>query len=307
MGKLGWSLFLLLAVLVGYIWYEPAFDPESLRGARVVVTGCSSGIGEQMAYHYAGFGARVLITARREARLKDVVAKMKDLGAQEAIYVAGDMGKPEDCERTIETAKEKFGGLDYLVLNHAILSTLKKKNKSPFWDGDMDILHAEVTTNYNSYIQLASLALPLLHKTNGSLVIVGSLAGKIASPFVTYYAGSKFALDGFFTSLRQELAMQDINVSITYCVIGLVDTDLPAKFNKMFNFTAKLQRAPPSDCAMAIIRGGAARQREIYYPWGGPWVATKLSRIVPQLLESLTRSLPPKLLEKSPLFTGEEN
>eukprot|EP00058_Branchiostoma_floridae_P005835 XP_002591323.1 hydroxysteroid dehydrogenase protein 1D [Branchiostoma floridae] len=307
MGKLGRSLFLLLAVLVGYIWYEPAFDPESLRGARVVVTGCSSGIGEQMAYHYAGFGARVLITARREGRLKEVVAKMKNLGAQEAIYVAGDMGKPEDCERTIQTAKEKFGGLDYLVINHASLSTLKKKNKSPFWDGDMDILHAEVTTNYNSYIQLASLALPLLHKTNGSLVIVGSMAGKIASPFSTFYAGTKFALDGFFTSLRQELVMQGVNVSITYCVIGLVDTGLPAKFKELFGFLMDIPAAPPSDCAMAIIRGGAARQREIYYPWRDAWVATKLSTIVPQFFESLTRGIYPQKLEKSPLFTGEEN
>ncbi|XP_035665555.1 hydroxysteroid 11-beta-dehydrogenase 1-like protein [Branchiostoma floridae] len=173
---------------------------------------------------------------------------MKNLGAQEAIYVAGDMGKPEDCERTIQTAKEKFGGLDYLVINHASLSTLKKKNKSPFWDGDMDILHAEVTTNYNSYIQLASLALPLLHKTNGSLVIVGSMAGKIASPFSTFYAGTKFALDGFFTSLRQELVMQGVNVSITYCVIGLVDTGLPAKFKEMFGFLMDIPAAPPSDC-----------------------------------------------------------
>ncbi|KAI8503211.1 hypothetical protein Bbelb_190320 [Branchiostoma belcheri] len=97
MGKLGWTLALLLAVLVGYIWYEPAFDPESLRGARVVVTGCSSGIGEQMAYHYARFGARVIITARREGRLKKVVAKMKDLGAQEAIYVAGDIISGPPC------------------------------------------------------------------------------------------------------------------------------------------------------------------------------------------------------------------
>ncbi|CAH1251383.1 HSD11B1L [Branchiostoma lanceolatum] len=307
MGKLRWILILLLAVLVGYIWYEPTFDPESLRGAKVVVTGCSSGIGEQMAYHYARFGARVLITARREGRLKEVVAKMKDLGAQEAIYVAGDMGEPEDCERTIKTAEEKFGGLDYLVINHASLSTLKKKNKSPFWDGDMDMLHDEVTVNYYSYIRLASLALPLLHKTNGSLVILGSMAGKIASPFSTFYAGTKHALDGFFTSLRQELVMQDINVSITYCVIGLIDTELPAQFRQLFGFLMDIPAAPASDCAMAIIRGGAARQREIYYPWRDAWVATKLRTIVPQFFESLTRGIYPPLLEKSPIFIGEEN
>ncbi|XP_035657678.1 hydroxysteroid 11-beta-dehydrogenase 1-like protein isoform X7 [Branchiostoma floridae] len=305
MGKLGWTLALLFAVLVGYIWYEPAFDPESLRGARVVVTGCSTGIGEQMAYHYARLGARVLITARREARLKEVVAKMKDLGAQEAIYVAGDMGKPEDCERTIQTAKEKFGGLDYLVLNH--LGTSHKSKKAFLWDGDMEFLHDHVMINYYSYIRLASLALPLLHKTNGSLVVVGSVAGKIGHPFSAFYAATKFGLDGFFTSLRQELVMQDINVSVTYCVLGFIGTEPSQKFQETFQMSKDIKPSPPSDCAMAIIKGGATRQREIYYPWRDAWFVTKLRPLVPDLLDYMTRSIYPPLKEKSPLFTVDEH
>lgn len=47
-------------------------SPESLKGARVVVTGASTGIGEQMAYHYARFGAQIVITARREKVLQQV-------------------------------------------------------------------------------------------------------------------------------------------------------------------------------------------------------------------------------------------
>ncbi|XP_035670421.1 hydroxysteroid 11-beta-dehydrogenase 1-like protein isoform X2 [Branchiostoma floridae] len=70
---------------------------EILRGARVVVTGCSTGVGEQVAYQYARLGAKVVITARREERLREVVAKMKDLGAQEAIYVAGDIISGPSC------------------------------------------------------------------------------------------------------------------------------------------------------------------------------------------------------------------
>eukprot|EP00058_Branchiostoma_floridae_P017523 XP_002603011.1 hypothetical protein BRAFLDRAFT_84746 [Branchiostoma floridae] len=270
MGKLGWTLALLFAVLVGYIWYEPAFDPESLRGARVVVTGCSTGIGEQMAYHYARLGARVLITARREARLKEVVAKMKDLGAQEAIYVAGDIisGPPCICP----------GGLDYLVLNH--LGTSHKSKKAFLWDGDMEFLHDHVMINYYSYIRLASLALPLLHKTNGSLVVVGSVAGKIGHPFSAFYAATKFGLDGFFTSLRQELT---------------------------FQMSKDIKPSPPSDCAMAIIKGGATRQREIYYPWRDAWFVTKLRPLVPDLLDYMTRSIYPPLKEKSPLFTVDEH
>ncbi|CAH1274523.1 HSD11B1L [Branchiostoma lanceolatum] len=305
MGKLGWTLALLLAVLAGYIWYEPAFDPKSLRGARVVVTGCSTGIGEQMAYQYARLGARVLITARREARLKKVTAKMKDLGALEAIYVAGDMGKPEDCERTIQTAKEKFGGLDYLVLNH--IGTNHKSKKAFLWDGDMDFLHDHVMINYYSYIRLASLALPLLHQTNGSLVVVGSIAGKVGYPFATFYAATKFGLDGFFISLRQELVMQDINVSVTYCVLGFIDTEPSRNFQETFEMSKDVKASPPSDCAMAIIKGGATRQREIYYPWRDAWFGTKLKPLVPGLLEHAMRSVFPPLKEKSHLFTGKKH
>ncbi|XP_078661616.1 hydroxysteroid 11-beta-dehydrogenase 1-like protein [Branchiostoma floridae x Branchiostoma belcheri] len=304
MGKLGWTLALLLAVLAGYIWYEPAFDPESLRGARVVVTGCSTGIGEQMAYHYARLGARVLITARREGRLKEVVAKMKDLGAQEAIYVAGDMGKAEDCERTIQTAKEKFGGLDYLVLNH--VGTSYKSKKAFLWDGDMEFLHDHVEINYYSYIRLASLALPLLHRTNGSLVVVGSIAGKIGNPFTSFYAATKFGLDGFFASLRQELVMQDINVSVTYCVIGFIDTEPSQYFQETFQMSKDYKPSPPSDCAMAIIKGGATRQREIYYPWRDAWFATKLRPLVPGLMDYVARSVFPPLKDRSPLFTEDK-
>ncbi|CAH1241864.1 HSD11B1L [Branchiostoma lanceolatum] len=255
-----------------------------------------------MAYHYARLGARVLITARREARLKEVVAKMKDLGAQEAIYVAGDMGKAEDCERTIQTAKEKFGGLDYLVLNH--VGTSYKSKKAFLWDGDMEFLHDHVMINYYSYIRLASLALPLLHKTNGSLVVVGSIAGKIGNPFTAFYAATKFGLDGFFTSLRQELVMQDINVSVTYCVIGFIDTEPSKYFQEAFQMSKDYKPSPPSDCAMAIIKGGATRQREIYYPWRDAWFTTKFRPLLPGLLDYVARSVFPPLKEKSPLFTG---
>ncbi|XP_078603438.1 hydroxysteroid 11-beta-dehydrogenase 1-like protein [Branchiostoma floridae x Branchiostoma japonicum] len=65
-------LVLLCAVAVGIYWNYDGFDPESVRGATVVITGCSTGIGEEMAYQYARLGAKILITARRENRLKEV-------------------------------------------------------------------------------------------------------------------------------------------------------------------------------------------------------------------------------------------
>ncbi|OPL20384.1 corticosteroid 1-like 11-beta-dehydrogenase isozyme, partial [Mytilus galloprovincialis] len=59
----------VLGILVGY-WLIDDFDPDLLKGKRVVITGASAGIGEQMAYHYAKMGANVIVTARREQKLQ---------------------------------------------------------------------------------------------------------------------------------------------------------------------------------------------------------------------------------------------
>ncbi|KAI8503190.1 hypothetical protein Bbelb_190110 [Branchiostoma belcheri] len=280
-----WLAILLAAVVIGCYIYFDGYDPESLRGARVIVTGCSTGIGEQMAYHYARLGAKVIITARREARLREVVAKMKDLGAQEAIYVAGDMGKAEDCERTIQTAKEKFGGLDILMLNH--MGSSFKKGGPFLWDGDMAFIEDFTNINYLSYVRLASLALPMLEQSNGSVVVVSSGLGKITGTFVSYYSGAKFALDGFFGSLRQELQLKKVDVSITLVVLGMVDTEQSMNSAKVMGLldVAKMIAYSAEDAAMAIIRGGATRQRELYYPWMMVWPLAKLRAVFPELLD----------------------
>eukprot|EP00058_Branchiostoma_floridae_P014535 XP_002600023.1 hydroxysteroid dehydrogenase 1I [Branchiostoma floridae] len=282
MARTVWLLGSLLAIGIAYILYEPSFDPESLRGARVVITGCSSGIGEQMAYEYAKLGAKVVITARRENRLQEVVAKMSELGAQQALYVAGDMGKAEDCERTIQTAKDKLGGLDILVINH-LASTIDNKFFQYLWDGDMEYAEKHIQANYVSYIRLASLALPTLHKNSGSIVVVGSGAGKFPVPLNAIYAGTKFGLRGFFSSLRQELRIQKSNVSITYIVLGSIDTGLGKKAIKDRGLDTKQPMYPAAVAAQVIIRGGATRQRDVYYPWGQIWTIAKIWDIFPEV------------------------
>ncbi|KAG5286191.1 hypothetical protein AALO_G00012050 [Alosa alosa] len=102
------KLAVLTAVVTAYIWRD-TFDPESVRGARVLVTGASMGIGEQMAYHYARLGAQLIITARRESALQKVVERCVELGAQKALYVVGDMSDPADPERVLRQAVDLLG------------------------------------------------------------------------------------------------------------------------------------------------------------------------------------------------------
>ncbi|CAH1268507.1 HSD11B1 [Branchiostoma lanceolatum] len=295
MSRLKWAslVVVLAAVGLGIYWnYDDGFDPESLRGATVVITGCSTGIGEEMAYQYARLGAKVLITARRENRLKEVVSKAKSLGAQEAHYVAGDMGKAEDCERTIQTAKEKFGRLDYLVLNHdgSNLKNIHDMFGTTSWedDPDIDFFVDYLKVNLVSYVRLASLALPLLKESKGHLVVMSGIHGKVPFATMAWGAAVKFGLDGFFSSLRVELMKAQQDVSVTLAIVGFVRTPIVEKmYEKRENGQEMLEMAAPMDeTAQALIRGGATRAREIYYP-SMVWPLAKLRPFLPSLVDTL--------------------
>ncbi|TSK53670.1 Hydroxysteroid 11-beta-dehydrogenase 1-like protein [Bagarius yarrelli] len=248
----------LCAALIALHWSGPTFSEESLKGKRVLVTGASTGIGEQVAYHYARMGAQIVITARRESVLKEFIKKCLDLGAQKALYIAADMAEIADADRVVEFAEKQLQGLDYVVLNHI--------GSSPYgmWDGDVDFVRWLMQVNFHSYVKIAVKALPALEKTNGSIVVVSSLLGKMCSPFALPYAATKFALNGFFGSLQHELAMKQSNVSITICILGLIDTERAMKKIKGY---IDMPAYPAHEAAFQIIKAGALRQDEAFYPW----------------------------------------
>ncbi|NXG05573.1 DHI1L protein, partial [Sakesphorus luctuosus] len=247
----------IVAGLIVFFWEDP-FIPESLSGARVLLTGASAGIGEQMAYHYARFGAEIVLTARREAVLQKVMEKCLTLGAKKVFYIPADMSSPSEPEKVVQFAVQKLGGLDYLVLNHI------GRTRFQMWTGDVEYTRWLMQVNFFSYVALTTAALPTLEQSQGSLVVVSSVAGKIPTPFTTSYSATKFALDGFFSSLRHELTMQKSNVSITLCILGLIDTEAALENTRG---KVHLRAAPAAEAALAIVRGGATRAHEVFYPW----------------------------------------
>lgn len=257
----------IIGILFGY-WLIDDFNPDDVKGKRVLITGASTGIGEQLAYHYARLGANVMVTARRENRLKEVVAECRELGHSggKYHYVVADMADLNFTETVVQETVAKLGGLDHLVLNHIILLKLWH------WEGTKDnltLLDKVLKVNFQSYVHLASHSLPHLEKSRGSIIVVSSLAGKIAQPFVAIYSASKFALDGFFSGLRQELAMRNCDISITLCILGLIGTDNAV--NQLQDYgqdylLSNIRAASPSDTALAIIKSGTARVRQMNYP-----------------------------------------
>ncbi|XP_039734383.1 hydroxysteroid 11-beta-dehydrogenase 1-like protein isoform X5 [Pteropus medius] len=123
---------------------------------------------------------------------------------------------------------------------------------------------AVVQVNFLSYVHLTSLALPSLTESKGSLVVVSSLLGRVPRSFSSPYSAAKFALDSFFGSLRRELDVQDVNVAITMCVLGLWDRASAAEGVRGVT-RAKAALGPKA--ALAVIRSGATRAPSVFYPW----------------------------------------
>ncbi|XP_076707126.1 hydroxysteroid 11-beta-dehydrogenase 1-like protein isoform X3 [Callospermophilus lateralis] len=206
------------ALFAAYYW-DDNFEPARLQGARVLLTGAAggAGVGEELAYHYARLGSHLVLTAQAEALLQKVVGNCRKLGAPKVFYIAADMASPEAPERVMQFALDQLGGLDYLVLNHlgGVPAGMRARSAQA--------THWLVQVNFLSYVQLTKLALPSLTDSKGSLVVVSTLLGRVPVSFSTPYSAAKFALDSFFGSLRRELDVQDVNVAITMCVLGLRD------------------------------------------------------------------------------------
>ncbi|XP_070271997.1 hydroxysteroid 11-beta-dehydrogenase 1-like protein isoform X1 [Myotis yumanensis] len=245
------------ALFFTYYWADN-FDPASLQGARVLLTGASAGVGEELAYHYARLGSHLVLTAHTEAFLQKVVGNCRKLGAPKVFFIAADMASREVPELVVQFALDKLGGLDYLVLNHlgaAPAGTRAHSAQGTSWLMQVNLL---------SYVQLTSLALPSLTDSKGSLVVVSSLLGRVPASFSSPYSAAKFALDSFFGALQRELHVQDVNVAITRCVLGLQDH---ASAKEGVRGVTRAQAAPGPKAALAVIRGGATRVSHVFYPW----------------------------------------
>ncbi|KAF7249183.1 hypothetical protein EYD10_04791 [Varanus komodoensis] len=175
-----------------------------------------------------------------------------------------------------------------LVLNHmggnAVFHPFKE---------DMELVITSMTINFLSYVQLTISAMDLLQEAHGSIVVVSSMAGRIPVPFSTAYAAAKFALEGFYSSLRTELRLRGVDLPITVAVLGYIDTDSALK---LIGSKINIEASPKEDCAREIVRGGVLRKREVFYPYWSTKPPLLLRDWLPELLEQFLNQA--YLLEK---------
>jgi len=182
-----------------------------LKGKVVLITGASSGFGEDAARLFATEGARVVLAARRIDRLQDVVARIQAAGG-EAMAVPVDVNNLADIENMVQTIIENYNKID-ILFNNAGFGRLD-------WFDALDSgrdIQTQINVNLTGLIEVTHAVLPhMLAKHVGHIINMSSVAGWIAAPMYSVYAASKFGVRGFTDALRREVSSSGIQVSGIY-------------------------------------------------------------------------------------------
>jgi hypothetical protein len=184
---------------------------ESLKNKVVLITGASSGFGEDAARLFAREGCSVVLAARRIDRLQELAADIQKEGG-EAFAVPVDVAEREEIEIMIQTVLDLYGQID-ILFNNAGFGRLG-------WHENLSIerdIETQIAVNLLGVIQVTRAVLPsMLERRSGHIINMSSVAGWIAPPTYTIYSASKYGVRGFTDALRREVNPYNIHVSGIY-------------------------------------------------------------------------------------------
>ena len=183
----------------------------------IMITGASSGLGEATARRLAGRGARLVLAARREDRLKALTDDLKSEGA-EVVWQATDVTDRKQVEALAAFAKETFGRIDVLI-NNAGLMPLAPLDalKVDEWDQMVDV-------NLKGVMYGIAAVLPTMREQHsGHVINLSSVAGHKLFPGAAVYCATKYAVKALSEGLRMEAGDEIRSTNISP---GAVDTEL---------------------------------------------------------------------------------
>lgn len=248
----------------------------------VVITGASDGIGASLAKTFAQQGSRLAICARNHEKLDAVAKTCTELGAKDVLAIPTDVSQVKECEFFIQETIKKFGTIDILINNAGI------SMRACFLDTNLEVIEKVMNVNFWGAVYCTKFALPEIIKNQGSIVVVSSVAGFKGLPARTGYSASKFALHGFFESLRCEL--QPDNVHILIACPGFTNTNIR---NTALTATGEAQKETPLDenklmsadaVAKAILRAIQKRKRTIVLTTEGK-LTVWLNKFFPKFID----------------------
>jgi short-subunit dehydrogenase len=250
----------------------------------VLITGASAGIGAALAREFAGRGARLLLLARRLDRLEALAAELRAQGTEVEVARA-DVTCDGDVARAV-AALSPSAPLDVVVANagFGVAGPIQRLTLGDYRRQYETNVFGLLRTVYETHDALAA--------ARGQLVLIGSVAGHVATSGASAYASSKFAVRAISEAIRGDLASEGIRVTLVSP--GFVDSDIRRTDNRGAVHAAVVDpipgwlRVPAERAARAIVTGVARGRPELIITGHGKLIVF-LARHFPGLVRAIIR------------------
>lgn len=257
---------------------------RKFNGKVVIITGASSGIGKACAFEFADNGASVVLAARQENELKKTEEEIKMHGG-DAMSVKTDVRNIEDCKMLITKTLEKYKKIDVLINNAGI------SMRASFEDLDLSVIKELMDTNFYGAVYCTKFALPYLLEQKGTIIGISSISGLTPLPGRTGYCASKYAMDGFFDTLRLETINKGLKVLVVHPgftssnirkaalnKLGVPQNETPRNESKMMS---------PKEVARIIVKATLNRDKNLILTHQGKlivWLHKNFPNIADRLI-----------------------
>lgn len=193
---------------------------SNIQDKVVIITGASSGIGEATAKLLAEKGAKVVLGARREDRLKALTDSIVATGGQ-AVYRVTDVVNPADSQALVQMATDTFGRVDVIFLNAGLMpSSPLSAMKTDEWNSMVDV-------NLKGVLHGIAAVLPtFVAQKSGHVITTSSVAGLKAYPGSAVYGATKWAVRDLMEVLRIESALERTNIRTATIYPAAIHTEL---------------------------------------------------------------------------------
>jgi NAD(P)-dependent dehydrogenase (short-subunit alcohol dehydrogenase family) len=184
---------------------QPLFQ---LDGKVALITGASKGIGEAMARGLAEFGAKVVVSSRKQEAV-DAVAEAFRADGLEAIGIAANMGNIEQAHALVDKTVEAYGGLD-IVINNAAANPVF----GPIQQTEERAFNKIIDVNLKGPFELCKKAYPALkERGGGSIINISSIGGLTPEPGIGIYSVSKAGINNLTKAMAQDWGADNIRVN----------------------------------------------------------------------------------------------
>ena len=252
-----------------------------VKGARIVITGASTGIGRAAAIAFAEAGGHIHLIARRTALLEKVADVCRASGVEAHVHTA-DV-RDREAIMAIADEVEALGGADVAIANAGVMAL------RPFLDMDWADVERQINVNLYGVIHvMQAFGRHMRRRDRGVLMPVSSILAEQALPRYSVYCASKFGVRAVADALAMEL--RGTGVEVVHVLPGATDTELHSHMDPsdLPRTTREAKRVPPQQVARAMVKAVRrprqnvlcdGRARLIY--WG--------KRLVPGLVSALVK------------------